>query len=1120
MKLKQISLFLVFVMLLTIFSSACSDSTGGGEDSAESSSVVTQAPVTQGTDTDGNDESENSVGTESTETNNTSEEENSQSEGAESEESKPAESKPEVTDPEEIETDGTEPEVTDSEEIETDSTEPETTKFEDTETEESTTEETEMITDVMIGETLDAEYASNFTVAKIFSNDMVVQRGEHIRVWGFAPESENGKKVSGEFKGMFAEAIIENGEWCITFTARLEADTNGAQMKIYTDKKTVTFDGVLVGDVYLVLGQSNAAYTVSNHLAYNDPLTQGGSKNDIDPNSIIRLNRLNGSGGGYGEKGTDYVYSDLENTKFWVKTTQSETLSFSALGYYFAVQMVEKNPNIPIGLMQVAVGGAPIVSFLPNDLAEKWEGDYYDNASGTYLSNVNATHMGRYLYNCYLAPVQNYAVAGVLWYQGESNNEITESIKYNATFADLMTRLRETHNVVNKNFPIFIVEFPSIYRKPADYSETWHFMELGMIRSYMGSIPTILKNSYVSVSSDLWADDTFYNNLHPNCKYEQAARIAALAEVVINQKGTLEAATGPIFNRVKISNDKKTVIITFTNVGDGLKTADGGNEVLGIVGLDDNYMGHTIVQPVSATITAKNQITVVFDTEVKAVAYNYVSDNFYGEEINLCNSFGNPAAAFLSSYTEKELGEYTADNFKTTSFSRVKFRKRAIDTLTANGKNLFTVGNVTAELAAAGNRVEIPEGTARVSTYGWIGFDYPIIMFGYSIDGGNAVFNTYPSSATQAVINAGGQYAKRFSVNVPTGELSVGEHTVDILVLVNVSDGIAVKFFSFTLAVTEAVEEQPSQTPAGYDAPSVKDDGYGFCNWSLDALNKMDASNTGTSCFGNGVRVEAGLAECKNTITVTPKTKKLRLYGWMGFSTTLDMFGYAIDGNATLTTSPGGTHEDIIASGGENAKRFDIFVDISGLEAGTHTIDYLVRINMPDGTKAVLKIISVTLIIEGSQDSEESKVPNGYDAPIYNTAGFGYKGYSVDLLQKDGTDIYRGGVVSKLKADGSTVTITKGVKNIYLYGWIGYETAIDKLGYALDGVATIETAPSNAEQGVINAGGDLAKRFNVYADISGLDVGYHTVDLLVRINTADGNTAVLKILSFTLIIEE
>ena len=122
--------------------------------------------------------------------------------------------------------------------------------------------------DNMIGETLDAEYASDFSVAKIFSDNMVVQRNENIRVWGFAPESENGKKVSGEFKGMFAEALIENGEWCITFGARLVADTFGAQMKIYTDEKTVTFNDVLVGDVYLVMGQSNAAYTISNHFKF------------------------------------------------------------------------------------------------------------------------------------------------------------------------------------------------------------------------------------------------------------------------------------------------------------------------------------------------------------------------------------------------------------------------------------------------------------------------------------------------------------------------------------------------------------------------------------------------------------------------------------------------------------------------------------------------------------------------------------------------------------------------------------------------------------------------------------------------------------------------------------
>ena len=98
-------------------------------------------------------------------------------------------------------------------------------------------EETEPpIVDVMVGETLDAPHATQFTVSNVFANDMVVQRNEHIRVWGWADASQNGKKVTGEFKGMFAEAIIEDGAWEITFGARMEASAElGHTMKIYGD---------------------------------------------------------------------------------------------------------------------------------------------------------------------------------------------------------------------------------------------------------------------------------------------------------------------------------------------------------------------------------------------------------------------------------------------------------------------------------------------------------------------------------------------------------------------------------------------------------------------------------------------------------------------------------------------------------------------------------------------------------------------------------------------------------------------------------------------------------------------------------------------------------------------
>ena len=44
-------------------------------------------------------------------------------------------------------------------------------------------------------------------------------------------------------------------------------------------------------------------------------------------------------------------------------------------------------------------------------------------------------------------------------------------------------------------------------------------------------------------------------------------------------------------------------------------------------------------------------------------------------------------------------------------------------------------------------------------------------------------------------------------------------------------------------------------------------------------------------------------------------------------------------------------------------------------------------------------------------------------------------------------------------------------------------------------------------------------RYDTYVDISTLEAGYHKIDMLVRINTEDGSTVVLKILAFTLIIE-
>ena len=824
----------------------------------------------------------------------------------------------------------------------------------DTEKETETEEESEVITDVMIGETLEAEYAADFTVAKIFSSDMVVQRNEHIRVWGFAPESENGKKVSGEFKGMFAEAIIENGEWCITFGARLEADVNGADMKIYTDEKETVFSGVLVGDVYLIMGQSNAAHTVNTHIANSDSATQGGGKDAIDQNSIIRLNYINGSGGTYSEKGTDYVYKDLENTKFWTRTTVNDTLSFSALGYYFARQMVEKTDNtVPVGLIEVARGGAPMGSFLPNDLADQFDTDYYNSLTGKYLTFRSSEHQGRYLYNCYLAPIQKYAVAGIVWYQGESNNEQQYAESYCAEFEAFIERLRSTHNVINKDIPVFAIELPSIYQKPEGHTGDWHFMELGVIRSYMGLLPTVVDNCYMASGSDMWGDKTFYNNLHPNCKFEQAARLADIAASVLLGKGTLDDATGPIFKSIEFSADKKTAVITFTTVGEGLTTADGGSAVKGIVGVLDKEFIITTVSPVSATITAKDQITVEFDEAVKAVAYNYRSTDYFGETVNLCNSAEIPALAFMTPYTERDVKNYTPDSFVEDTDASVKRTGKAIDSMKADGVALFTTGKVASELATAGNAITINEGTGVINLYGWVGFQYEILKFGYSIDDGNAVFKASPTNAGSAVEAAGGKYAKRFSVNIFSAELTPGKHTVNLLALINKNEGVAVKILTFTVNVAE---RKPA--PEGLKLPKITSAESGLIACAHDELKVA-----GVSVYKSNI--DSKLEAVANRVTIKQGTTVIGYSGWLGFNTTIDKLGYSIDGtDPVINTATLGAEQAVINRGGANAKRYLITVPTGALSVGEHTVDLIVRINTADGGTANFIINTLTIVVE------------------------------------------------------------------------------------------------------------------------------------------------------------
>lgn len=124
-----------------------------------------------------------------------------------------------------------------------------------------------------------------YTVSGVFSSDMVLQRDKVIRVWGWS--QDKGGYLYGELMGEKRYAQIdENGEWMLEFSPK-EYTSEGQKLTIgpKNGKQTV-FENVLIGDVWIVSGQSNAEYYFQDMATYFTEL-----KDRINENDNIRLYR-------------------------------------------------------------------------------------------------------------------------------------------------------------------------------------------------------------------------------------------------------------------------------------------------------------------------------------------------------------------------------------------------------------------------------------------------------------------------------------------------------------------------------------------------------------------------------------------------------------------------------------------------------------------------------------------------------------------------------------------------------------------------------------------------------------------------------------------------------------
>jgi len=227
------------------------------------------------------------------------------------------------------------------------------------------------------------------------------------------------------------------------------------------------------------------------------------------------------------------------------------------------------------------------------------------------------------LYNGMAAPLLNYKIKGVIWYQGESNT--AKPREYQKLFSAMITDWRQKWN--QGDFPFLYVQLANFMEVKNQPSESgWAELREAQLKTL--AVP----NTGMAVTIDLGE----WNDIHPLNKEDVGKRLALAAQKAAYGDDKV-VYSGPIYQSMKIEGNK--IVLTFTNTGGGL-TAKGGGELkyFAIAGADKKFVW------AKATIDGNN-LVVWSDRLANPVAVRYAwADN--PEGANLYNEEGLPASPF------------------------------------------------------------------------------------------------------------------------------------------------------------------------------------------------------------------------------------------------------------------------------------------------------------------------------------------------------------------------------------------------------------------------------------------------------------------------------------------
>lgn len=390
----------------------------------------------------------------------------------------------------------------------------------------------------------------------VFSNGMVLQQQSSVPIWGWGAPGEKISISCSWSKQKIKVKSDDLGKWKI----EMETPKAGGPYVISVNGKrnTISIKDVLIGEVWVCSGQSNMVFRMSDSDTYKEDL------DNLDYPNIryMEVKRQIGL----------VPKEDAPGSK-WESINAETSSPYSAAAIYFAIKL-QKELNVPVGLIEAAWGGTTIDNWTPHAVLkndellsksikrwEDWQNEFKGDSIGYHyameayekkeISNKPSMPTSIYmnnrphrlpsgLYNGLIAPITQYKIKGVLWYQGESNRNYSE--EYATNFDKMITSWRD---VWQYNFPFYFVQIAPFKGNAQGVSE---------IMEAQFEVMKTAKNVGMVVTMDVGNMD----DIHPKGKKPVGERLAnwALSKTYgfknINYSGPLFKETTKKVNEVRL----------------------------------------------------------------------------------------------------------------------------------------------------------------------------------------------------------------------------------------------------------------------------------------------------------------------------------------------------------------------------------------------------------------------------------------------------------------------------------------------------------------------------------------------------------------------------------------